>query len=186
MWESKITFVRLWIGITLVLLWGSMLTFFLCRDRNWLGFCVVVTKSLVLVCGSKFTWFFCGGIEIDLVLEWGSNDLGSGVEMNLIFGLGIESQLVFVFGSKMTCLSDGDWNRHYAGRHYFILSVTVDLFGICAGGGGRNWLGFWMRAANRFAFFFFNVSIKIDLVFVWMVDTDLISVSGIQLDLISV
>ena len=37
--------------------------------RNLLGFCVGVEKYLVLVCGSKLTWFLCGGIEIDLILE---------------------------------------------------------------------------------------------------------------------
>ena len=47
----------------------------------------------------------------------------------------------------------------------------IDWLGFCVGGGGRNWLGFaW---GPQFAWF--SVSIEIDLVFVWVVDIDLIS-----------
>ena len=44
-----------------------------------------VEKHLVLVFGSKLNWFLCEGIEVDLILEWGSNwlDFSSGVETNL-------------------------------------------------------------------------------------------------------
>ena len=46
-----------------------------------------VKKYVVLVCGSKLNRFLCGDIEIDLILEWGSNwlDFNGGVEINVIF-----------------------------------------------------------------------------------------------------
>ena len=64
-----------------------------------------VEKYLVLVCGWNLTWFLCGGIEIDLILELVSNwlDFSSCVEINLIFVLGIEFDLVLVLGSNVTC-----------------------------------------------------------------------------------
>ena len=96
------------------------------RHQNWLDFIVGIEidlnsvqeselncflrgdrKILVLflVCGSKLTWFSCGGTEIDLILGWGSNwiDCSSGVEISLIFVGGIEFDLVLVFGSRVTC-----------------------------------------------------------------------------------
>ena len=47
----------------------------------------------------------CGDIEIDLILEWGSNwlDFNGGVEINVIFVGGIEFDFVLVLGSKVTC-----------------------------------------------------------------------------------
>ena len=44
-----------------------------------------VEKYMALVCGSKLKRFLCGGIEIDMILERGSNrlDFSSGVEINL-------------------------------------------------------------------------------------------------------
>ena len=56
------------IGIDLVPSWGSKSTWFKCSDRT-------------------LTWFMWEGIEIDLILGWGSNwlDSNSGVEICLIF-----------------------------------------------------------------------------------------------------
>ena len=72
-------------GIEIDLNWvyGSELAWFLRGDRE-------------ILCRSKLTWLLCGGIEIDLLLEWGSNglDCSSGVESNLIFVGGIEFDLV--------------------------------------------------------------------------------------------
>ena len=47
----------------------------------------MVEKYLVLVCGSKLARFLRGGIEIDLIFEWGSNwlDFSNGVEFYLRF-----------------------------------------------------------------------------------------------------
>ena len=68
-----------------------------------------VEKYLVLVCGSKLTRFLCGGIKINLILEWGSAWLhfSSGVEITLIFAWGIEFDLVLVLVSKSTCFLSG-------------------------------------------------------------------------------
>ena len=85
-----------------------------------------VEKYLVLVCASKLTWFLCGGIEIDLTLEWRSNCLGfsSGVEINvflydrilLVFGVGLEIDLFLPGGSKLTL----------CGPKLLVLSVIFD------------------------------------------------------------
>ena len=95
------------VEIESISVWGSNLTWILCRDRNWLG-CVGVGKYLVLVSGLKLGWFLCRGIEIDLVIEWGSNWLHfSGVEIELIFVWRIEFHFVLVLGSKLTCFCAG-------------------------------------------------------------------------------
>ena len=61
-----------------------------------------IEKNLVLVCGSKFAWSLCEGIEIDLILEWGSIglDCSNSVEINLIVVCGMECDLVLVLISK--------------------------------------------------------------------------------------
>ena len=41
-------------------------------DRHLFGFCVAVDNDLFLASGSKLTGFLCGGVEIDLMVEWGS------------------------------------------------------------------------------------------------------------------
>ena len=73
-----------------------------------------VQNDLILVFGSKFTWFLCRGIDIDLTLEsarkltsfqcWGRNKLGFCVEDRncLGFSAGIEGDLDFVCEPKMT------------------------------------------------------------------------------------
>ena len=72
--------------------------------RNWHSFWMRDANRLVLVWASKLTWFLCGGIEIDLILELASNwlDFSGCVEINLIFVWGIEFDLVLVLGSKVT------------------------------------------------------------------------------------
>ena len=128
------------------------------------------------MCGSKLTWLLCGS-EIDLILGWGSNwlDFSSGVEINLISVWGIESYLVLVLGSKVTCFLSGgskltvrgpkftcfrcdDWlTRFLCGWWWSNLTRVLDA--------GRKSLGF-------------RVSIEIDKVFVWVVEIDLISSGG--------
>ena len=68
-----------------------------------------VEKYLVLVFGSKRDRFLCERIEINLILEWGSNwlDFCNGVEMNLISVPGSEFDLVLMLGSKVTCFLCG-------------------------------------------------------------------------------
>ena len=79
--------------------------------------------DLVLSSGSKFTWFLCRGIDIDLTLEsarkltsfqcWGRNKLGFCVGDRTCLGFnvgkkwtwfcsGVEIEFVFVWGSKLT------------------------------------------------------------------------------------
>ena len=119
------------------------------RDRNRLGFWVEIQKFLVLARGSKSFWFLCGGIEIDLILEWVSiwHDFSSGVESNLIFVWGIKLDLVLVLGSKLTCFLCGGSKKTVCEPKltYLLCGDRLTWF-LCA---GRNWLGFWMRAANR-------------------------------------
>ena len=110
---------------------GLTLSWHQCRDRNWPGLRVGVEKYLVLVRGSKLTLSLCGGIEIDLILEWGSNwfDFSSGVQLTWFL---CEGSKLTVCGPKLTCFKCDD-----------------RLAWFCVGGGGRNWLGFWMSSANR-------------------------------------
>ena len=83
------------------------MTWLHCRYRKWRGFCMRVVNYLVLVCGSKLTWFLCGGIEIELILEWGSGltwnylDVCVRDRIWLGFSVGIESDLFFVRGIEI-------------------------------------------------------------------------------------
>ena len=78
----------------------------------------------------------CRGIEINLILEWGSKltDFIDGVEVNLVFVCGIEFDLVLVWVSKLNC---------------FLFGVKIDFVFVC----GPILLGF-------------DVWIEIDMVFV--------------------
>ena len=48
----------------------------------------------------EINFVFCRGIEIGLILEWGSNwlDFSSGADINLIFEWGIEFWVGFMVG----------------------------------------------------------------------------------------
>ena len=67
-------------GLTQIDCGGSNLTWFRCRDRNWLGFVwgsKMNCSSVLIEIGSVYvryrTWLdFNVGIEIDVVLVWGS------------------------------------------------------------------------------------------------------------------
>ena len=59
-WGIEFHYVPVWVvEIYLIPVRGSKLTWFQCRDRKWLGFCVGIEKNLVLVSESKWTWFMC-------------------------------------------------------------------------------------------------------------------------------
>ena len=127
------------IGLTSVK--GSELTWFLRGGRKILGFSVWIEINLVFVwrhrnwldvrMGIELAWFqWCRRTWLDFCVR---DRIWHG------FSVGIESDLFF-------CAGDPNWLC--AGLNYLVLSVMVDLFGFCAGD-GRNWLGFWMRAANR-------------------------------------
>ena len=153
-----------------------------CRDRKWLGFCVEVQKYLVLVYGSKLTWFLWAGIEIGLILDWGSiwHDFSSGVEINLIFLWGIEFDLVLVLGSKVTFFVRGiEIDRVRAEINLFWVWWSIDLVFVWVvlveidsvlGYGPqiawfycehRNWLGFCL--GGRYCLDF-SVGAKLDLI----------------------
>ena len=75
-WESRLTlFFCAWSNTAGFLYRGSKLTWFQCRDGNWIDLCVGVQNDLVSVSGSRLTWLLCTGrkwlgfivgIEIDL------------------------------------------------------------------------------------------------------------------------
>ena len=99
------------------------------------------------------------------------------------FNVGIEFNLVLVLVSKMTCFWAGD-QLTVCGPKLTCLSIMIDCLGSRVGG-DRNRLGLGMPAAN--CLFLVSASrLTYQVVFVWVVDIDLISVRGIDLDLISV
>ena len=139
-----------------------------------------VENYLVSVCGSKLYWFLCGGIEIDLILEWGSNwlDFSSGVDIiwflcegsNLSFCCSVGIVTCFlrggskltVRGPKLTCFEcDDRWTCFLCRWWWSKLTRFLDA--------GRKSLGF-------------SMSIEIYLVLVWVVDIDSISMLGIAID----
>ena len=108
-------------------------------------------KYLVLVSVSQLPSFLCGGIEIDLNSEWGSNWLNfrRWAEINLIFVLEIELDLVLVLGSKVTCFLCGRSKLTVCGLKLTYFESDDRLIWFCVSDGGQNWLGFCMWAVNR-------------------------------------
>ena len=86
------------------------------------------------------------------------------------FSVGIESDLFLCGGSKLT-----------VGGLKLTSFKCDDWLGFCVGGGGGNWLVFLHAGRKSLGF---SVSIETKLFFVRVVDIDLISVRGIELDLI--
>ena len=131
-------------------------------DRSWLAISV----------GSRVGLVLCGGLKW-LGLESGSNLpwFSCGVMQNrLIFRVGIEIYLTSVLGSKLTWCYVGEINwLAFSGRNVFVRGSKLTLF-LCA---GRRLL-------------ILGVTVAINWVFVMVIKLDLLSVWGIQLDLISV
>ena len=174
------------------------MTWLQCRDRNWLGFCVEVQKYLFLMCEYKLTWFLSGGIEIDMILQWGSirHDFSIGVEINLILVWGFEFDLFLVLGSNLTCFLCEGSKLTVCGPKLSCFECDDRL----------TWFmgGWWWSKLTRILdtgpkSLGFSASIEIDLVLsgwsilAWfqcggsnVVDIGLISVWGIKRDLISV
>ena len=155
------------------LLEGSELTWFSCGGE----------KFLVLVCRSKLNCILCGSIGVDLILEWGSNwlDFSTGVEIISIFVWGVEFDLVTVLGWKVKWFLCGGSKLTVCGPKLtcFECDDRLTCF-LC---------GRWWSKLTRFLHvgrksLGFSVNIKVDLVSVWLVDIDLVSVSEIELDFI--
>ena len=95
---------RKWLNLSLV-------------DRFWFGFGLAVENDLSSASsasGSKLTGFLCRGIEIDLILKWGSKLTWFQwwVELHLFFFMcRIEIDLVLESGSNLTCFLCGGQNR---------------------------------------------------------------------------
>ena len=172
---SKLAYYLVKASIWLELGWGSKLTWFHCARLNLTCFqCWGLKDDLISEPGSELTWFSCGGrktfrfrvwIEMNFFFVSGHRNLVdcSGVEINLCFvwrieWLGlvwIEISLVFDGGGieiDLFLVWGSKWTLHY-----------------CS---GRNWLGF--RVGVEMDKFY--VGVKIDLVFVWVVEIDLILV----------
>ena len=133
---------------------------FVSGHRNWLNYRV----------GIEMTWFRC----------WRRNYLDFCVEdwICLCFSVGIWSNLFFVWGIEV--------ERVRADINVFWVWWSIDLMPVLVFG-GRNWLGFWIRAANplilvwasRLTWFClgdrywlsFSLEIAIDLFCVWRSNT---------------
>ena len=93
--------------------------------------------GLFLVRGSKSTSVLCAGRKLLSFNTW--------IEIGLVFRVGIEIELVFVCGAKMTCFKCGDlltwflcgWSKLtwflYSGRKSlgFSVNIELDLFFLC-------------------------------------------------------
>ena len=97
---------------------GSNLIWFRCLDRNWLGFCVGVENDMGLVSGSKLTWFFVSGHR-----NW--LDFSDRVEINLIFVLEIEFDLVLLLGSKSPVFCAGGRNWLCVSRNWLVFRHNI-------------------------------------------------------------
>ena len=124
-------------------------------------------KYLVSVSVSQLPSFLCGGIEIDLNSEWGSNWLNfrRWAEINLIFVWEIELDLVLVLGSKVTCFFGGRSKLTVCGPKltYFRSDDRLIWF-LC-----RWWWSklTWFLYVGRKSLGF-SVSIEVDLVWNWL------------------
>ena len=150
-----------WIEIDLVLVSVSELTWLYSGYQNWLDFSVGVEKILV------FVW----RIEMISILRRESTDVVFVwvVNNNFSYVWGNEIDLTSISGSELT------WYLCRC-RKWPVFNVGLEIGLFCVGAskfsrvksGDRNWL---------------DISVGVDsiLVFVWVVEFDLISVDGRQL-----
>ena len=111
--------IRVGIEIYLISVLVSKLTWFYLRDRNSLGFSVGIDLDLFFVQESKSNSVLCAG------RTWPGFNLW--IEIHVVDSVGIEVDLDFACGPKMTRFS-----------------VGMDWLSFCAG--GRIWLDFCMLA----------------------------------------
>ena len=157
-------FTRFWCG------WSKW-TWFQCGRLNLTAGSELIwfsrggRKILGLLSGSKLNWFLRRSIEIDFMLV--------RIELSRFMGrpgYGCSPDVpwrpqISVVASKLNsfCVGDRIWlrsgvgieidtaggrNRLCAGRNWLVFRVVIDWLGFCVG--ARNWLDFWMRAANLF------------------------------------
>ena len=88
------------------------------------------------------------------------------------FGVRAEKYFLLVYRSKLTCFLCADDNG------LFLVWGSIDLV-LC----GWSKLTWFLNAGRKSLGF--GVNIDFDLVFVWVVETNLISVRGVELELIS-
>ena len=171
------------VEIDLISVWGSELTWFRCRDRNWLGFawgskitCFRLDQKLLSFCigghrnwlvfrmrigidltsvlGLKWTWLSYWGSEFSWFYCGGRNWLFCvGVEIDLVFCVRAENDLCYC-GDRLTWLFCGGWNRLGSSMR------AGNHLVLCV---HQNWLVFCVSGRNQLDF---SVGIRIDLVFV--------------------
>ena len=147
---------------------------------NWLVFRVGIEIDSTSVLGSKSTCF-CVGVEIDRVLVWGPTltCFCAGVKIDL-FLVWVENYLL-VSERKIDLACDGGRNWFDFGvgdRTRTDFSVGMKLIWLLCG--WYKWTS-CLYAGRNHCFF----RVKTDFVFVRVVQMDLISVRGVEHDLIS-
>ena len=92
---------------------GSELTWFQCTEQNGLAFVRGSKKSWFRVWTEIKYGFLTKGVESNPFLEWGSKwlDTSVKVEITLAFVRGIEIDMVLVWGSTLTCFLCRGQNR---------------------------------------------------------------------------
>ena len=93
--------------IDLVLGSGSNLTCFLCRSQNRRRFCVRAEHYLVLVYESKLPLVFGVGIDIDMVFVCGPKIacFSVGIEFDFVFCVGGQIDLISLWGIELELIS---------------------------------------------------------------------------------
>ena len=178
------------IGVDLISVWGSDLTWFYVGvgndlvwslDRNTLDvgvwghaksiiFRVGIEMDSTSALGSKLSWFYVGG------RNW--LRFSAGVKIDLVF----ENHLFLVWALKFTCIfCDGrNWlDLSAEDRTWLHFNVGMKIIWLCG------WLNLTCFLYASRKSLVFMMSMKIDLVFGWMVQSDMNSVWGIELDIIS-
>ena len=168
---SEVTFFSVGIRIDLVLCGGwRWLSFVIRGHRNWPVFRVGIAIDLIPGLGSRLTWSFCGESKLTSFScgdrNWPSVCVRAGKHMVLE---GVSTDLLFVRVVAITLVL-------YAGQKSpnFSVSIEIDFVWV----GGRNWLEF---SVGDETWLYLGVQSGEDLVLVWVVEIDLISVNGLEL-----
>ena len=166
------------VEIDLISVWGRNLTWLQCRDRNWLDFCVDHRSWIVLVYGSKLTFFFVSAQRNRL-------DTRVGVEIYLVSVMGSKLAWDLCAGSILTyfyCAGRNAWLQGMDRRWHDYRMPTgnprVILWAWKLTWFLRGWSKLSCFQCGRRNLIWFECGDEIVLVVVWGVEIDLILLLG--------
>ena len=180
---------RGWPKLTWCSVKGSELTWFLCGSRKWLVLSVWIKISPIFVSWHRSRFYIRMEIQIHLISVMGYKCTWVWCAESKLtwFYCGDRNYLVFVRRSKLTAFlcacrqlpGFSVWIENnlvfVCGPKWLVWGMGIGWLGLCVG--GRNWIPGTLLYAGRKSLRF-RVSIKFDLVYLCVVEIDLLSNGG--------